>query len=138
MISCERVLNQSDRDIEILSLYRIRKLALDLTGLNPSFVDMCPKSCMAFTGDSQSHTTCSYKDCNEPCYKSQQSSKAKPKLRTTMLYMPITPIIQAYYANAETSHEMRHRDYCLKQALHALAVSAVIPKATAKRRKCSL
>ena len=114
--------------IEILSLYRVRKLALDLTGLKPSFVDMCPKSCMAFTGDSQSHTTCSYKDCNEPRYKSQQSSKAKPKPRTTMLYMPITPIIQAYYANAETSHEMRHRDYCLKQALNALAVSAGVKK----------
>jgi hypothetical protein len=33
---------------EILSLYRVRKLAEKLAGLKPSFVDMCPKSCMAF------------------------------------------------------------------------------------------
>ena len=45
-----------------------------------------------------------------------------------MLYMPITPIIQAYYANAETSHEMHYRDYCLKQALNALAVSVGVKK----------
>jgi Transposase family tnp2 len=41
-----------------------------------------------------------------------------------MMYIPITPIIQAYYANAETSHLMRHRDYCLKQILDVLAVGA--------------
>jgi hypothetical protein len=109
---------------EILSLHRVRKLALKLTGLKPSFVDMCPKSCMAFTGDSQSDSTCSYKDCNEPHYKSQQSSQAKLKPRATMLYMPITPIIQAYYANAETSHQMQHRDHCLKQTLDVLARGA--------------
>jgi hypothetical protein len=109
---------------EILSLYRVRKLAAKLARLKPSFVDMCPKSCMAFTGDSQSETTCSYKGCNEPHYRPQQSSKAKPKPRATMLFMPITPIIQAYYANAETSREMCHRDNCLKQALDALAEGA--------------
>ena len=45
-----------------------------------------------------------------------------------MLYMPITPIIQAYYANAETSHQMRHRDHCLKQTLDALAHGAGVKK----------
>jgi hypothetical protein len=113
---------------EILSLYRVRKLAEDLTGLHPSFIDMCPKSCMAYTGDSHSQSTCSYKDCNELRYKPQQSSTAKPKPRATMLYMPITPIIQAYYANAETSHEMRHRDECLKSTLDLLASGAGVKK----------
>jgi hypothetical protein len=113
---------------EILSLYKVRKLALELTGLKPSFVDMCPKSCMAFTGNSHSGSTCSYKDCNEPRYRSQQSSKAKPKPRATMLYMPITPIIQAYYANAETLHQMCHRDNCLKQTLDILAEGAGVKK----------
>jgi Transposase family tnp2 len=106
---------------EILSLYMVRKLALKLTGLKTSFVDMCPKSCMAFTGDSQSESACSYKNCNEPRYKSQRSSKAESKPRATMLYMPIIPIIQAHYANAETSHDMRHRDHVLQQTLGAVA-----------------
>jgi hypothetical protein len=113
---------------DILSLHKAKKLASNLTGLRPSFVEMCPKSCMAFTGDLQSATTCSYKDCNERCYKSQQSSKAKPEPKAKMLYVPIIPIIQAYYANADTSHQMRHRDNCLKQTLDALAESVGVKK----------
>ena len=117
---------------EILSLYKVKQLAMDLTGIRPTFVDMCPNSCMAFTGDAKSQSTCSYshngKDCTEPRYKSAKNSRAKPKPRATMLYMPITPIIQAFYANAETSKEMRHRDHCLQQALDALAQGAGVKK----------
>jgi hypothetical protein len=117
---------------EILSLYKVKQLAMNLTGIKPSFVDMCLNSCMAFTGDAKSQQACSYthnsKDCTEPHYRSVRGSRAKPKPRATMLYMPITPIIQAYYANAETSHEMHHRDHCLKQTLDALAQGAGIKK----------
>ena len=109
---------------DILSLHKVKKLASNLTGLSSSNVDMCPKSCMAFTGDSRSATSCSYKDCNERRYKSQQSVKAKPKPQATMLYVPIIPIIQAYYGNEATASQMRHRDNCLKSALEALARGA--------------
>jgi Transposase family tnp2 len=123
-----RVLSDATQE-EILSLYSVRKLALDLGGLQPSFVDMCPKSCQAFTGESESDTICTHiykgQECNEPRYLPQRgSSRAKPKPRAKMLYMPITPIIQAYFANADTSHEMRHRDNVLKQALDVLASGA--------------
>jgi hypothetical protein len=68
---------------DILSLYKVRKLASDLTGLKQSFVDMCPKSCMAFTGESKTQSTCSYshngKVCGESRYILAQSSRAKPK-----------------------------------------------------------
>ena len=119
--------------MEILSLYKVRQLASDLAGLTPSFVEMCPNSCQAYTGEFESDTMCTHsckgKVCNEPHYLPQWgSSKAKPKPRSTMLYMPIMPMIQAYYANAETSHEMHHRDNCLKQALKAIAVGAGVNK----------
>ena len=117
---------------EILSLYKVKQLAMTLTGLKPSFVEMCPRSCMAFTGKFKDQSTCSYshngKDCNVSRYKPTQGPRAKPKPKATMLYVPITPIIQAYYANAETSHEMRHRDFCLKQTLEALAKCAGVKK----------
>ena len=120
-----QVLAEATKEV-ILSLYKARKLASKLTGIKASFVDMCPKSCMAFTGASDSQSTCSYsrsgKDCNEPRYQPNHgSSKAAPKPRATMLYMPIMPMIQAFYANVETSHEMRYQDHCLKQTLEALA-----------------
>jgi hypothetical protein len=112
---------------EILSLYKVKQLAMDLTGIKPSFVDLCPKSCMAFTGGAKvnklAHTVVIAKTVLNHIIE-LRSSRAKPKPRATMLYMPITPIIQAYYANAETSHEMCHRDHCLKQTLDALAQGA--------------
>ena len=113
---------------EILSLYKVKQLAMDLTGLRPSFVEMCPRSCMAFTGKYQSQAACSYthngKGCNEARYRTTQGPRAKPKPRATMLYVPIIPIIQAYYANADTSYQMRHRDNCLKSVLNVLAKGA--------------
>ena len=119
--------------VAILSLYKARKLATKLTGIKPCFVDMCPKSCMVFTGKFQSQSTCSYshngKVCNEPCYQPNHgSSRVAPKARATMLYMPIMPMIQAYYANKDTSHEMCHHDHCLKQTLEALAEGAGVKK----------
>ena len=127
-----RVLSRAT-GVEILNLYKVRQLALDLAGLTPSFVEMCPNSCQAYTGEFESATMCTHirkgKVCNEPRYLPQRgSSKAKPKPRSTMLYMPIMPMIQAYYANAETSHEMCHRDNCLKQTLNAIATGAGVNK----------
>ncbi|KAH9030874.1 hypothetical protein EDB83DRAFT_2168704, partial [Lactarius deliciosus] len=45
---------------EILSLYMVRKLAIELTGLSSQLVDMCPKSCMAFTGEFKDLHSCIY------------------------------------------------------------------------------
>ena len=45
---------------EILSLYMVRKLAIELTGLSFQLVDMCPKSCMAFTGEYKDLNSCIY------------------------------------------------------------------------------
>ncbi|KAF8257585.1 hypothetical protein EI94DRAFT_1817394 [Lactarius quietus] len=36
---------------EILSLYMVQKLAIEVTGLSSRLVNMCPRSCMAFTGE---------------------------------------------------------------------------------------
>jgi hypothetical protein len=44
-------------------------------------------------------------------------------------YMPITLVIQAYYSNEITAHEMCHRDHCLQQTLDVVAQGAgVKPK----------
>jgi hypothetical protein len=95
---------------KLLSLYAVRKLAEKLTGLSPSFIDMCPRSCIAYTGDFQSQTLCTHshdgKICNEPRYKQTQGPRAIPKPRAQMLYIPIIPILQTCYSVADTSKEM--------------------------------
>jgi len=45
-----------------------------------------------------------------------------------MLYMPIIPVIQAYYANEDTSTAMHHRDNVLKQTHDIFAKGAGVKK----------
>ena len=104
-----QVLSEATQE-EILSLYKVKQLAMDLTGICTliaawHLLEMPRVNQLA-------HIVIMAK-CTEPCYKSVRNSRAKPKPRATMLYMPITPIIQAFYANVETTKEMQHRDRCL-------------------------
>ena len=79
---------QDASGIEILSLHNIRKLASGLTGLEPTYVDICSKSCIAYVGKYAEDTTCPYKRdgknaCGESQYKLHQpgSKTEKPKAR---------------------------------------------------------
>ena len=69
-------------------------------------VDMCPKSCMAFTGDFKDLQSCTYiRDkklgpCGQPCYDKNHKPRAQ------MLYTPITPVIQSLYMDKEMAEAM--------------------------------
>lgn len=60
--------------IEILSLYKVESLAESLTGLHPCDIDMCPKSCIAYTGKYSQLKKCEYissatkERCDTPRY----------------------------------------------------------------------
>jgi hypothetical protein len=105
-----KVLEASSK-IEILSLFRVRKLAASLTGFHPTKVDMCPKSCIAYTGsykdlESCLHISTSGVLCGSPRFKSGSGTKRKPIAQVTIL--PVMETIKALFANAETSHKIRH------------------------------
>ena len=106
--------------IEILTLYAVRKLAIELTGLSSQMVDMCPKSCMAFTGEFKDLQFCTYirgkglGPCGQPRYDKYHKPRAQ------MLYTPITPVIQSLYMNTEMAEAMRYRHRHLEKALKKL------------------
>ncbi|EDQ98532.1 uncharacterized protein LACBIDRAFT_299512 [Laccaria bicolor S238N-H82] len=60
---------QSNLDTEILSLHQVKKLSQRLTGFYPKKVDMCPKSCIAYTGEYKDLDKCPYtfSQAKEPC-----------------------------------------------------------------------
>ncbi|KAH8978361.1 hypothetical protein EDB86DRAFT_3090785 [Lactarius hatsudake] len=105
---------------EILSLYMVQKLAVELTGLSSQLVDMCPKSCMAFTGEFKDLRSCIHiRDkrlgpCGEPRYDKNGHPRAQ------MLYTPITPVIQSFYMNQKTAKAMQYRHEHLQRALKNL------------------
>jgi hypothetical protein len=108
---------------KILFLYLANKLAISLTELIPIRTDMCPASCIAYTGRYENYDTSPYplgKNilCGKPHYKTQATSFGKKKPYAQVITLPIIPTIKALYANAETFILLRQRDTHLKQALH--------------------
>jgi hypothetical protein len=111
---------QDATGIEILSLYMVRKLAIELSGLSSQLVDMCPKSCMAFTGNFKDLHSCIYVRDKRlgPCGQPRYDKKGHP--RAQMLYTPITSVIQSLYKNKEMAEAMRYRHRHLQEALKKL------------------
>src|SRR6266576_2688983 len=77
-----------------------RVKAMDLSGLKPHKIDMCPESCMAYTGEYEMMMNCCYVKekvaaCNEPRY----SGRGRP--RAQMIYISFLDVIKAMFANAE-------------------------------------
>jgi Transposase family tnp2 len=105
----------------ISSLYMARKLAAELTGLEPIKIDMCPSSCIAYVGEYRDCTTCPFirkgkTPCGKARYKLSSGKKSKPCAQFALL--SIVPIIKALFANAESAQLLRQRDTLLKEALH--------------------
>jgi hypothetical protein len=110
--------------LEILSLYKVQKLAMQIADFCPTKVDMCPKSCIAYTGPYRDLDKCPFfiksqganTICNEPRYRNGDTNKRKPRAQVQIL--PVMSTIHAMFHNADTAKQLRHRDSCLKQALH--------------------
>ena len=105
---------------EVFSLFRVRKLAASLTGFYTTKIDMCPKSCIAYTGaykplDACPHVSTSGVLCGAPRFKSGSKATKRPIAQVTIL--PVMETVKALYANSEMAHKIRNRDACLRAAL---------------------
>jgi hypothetical protein len=119
---------QSATGTEILSLHSARKLAMALTDLKPSQIDMCPRSCIAYTGEFEKLESCPYvldgKVCGELRYKTKSKPTGENRPRAQMMYLSVITAIKAMFANVEFSRLLRHRDKCLQTALHLVATAS--------------
>lgn len=128
---------QDASHIEIQSLYLARKLAVQITGLVPNNVDICPRSCIAYTGEFAALDACPFvrererEPCGQARYKSRSpQSRSKLQPRAQMLTLPVMSTIKAMYSNFETAKLMRHRDRCLQSVLHLLATASGLVERT--------
>ena len=113
---------------EIMSLYRVRRLGMQIANIEPRQVDMCPKSCIAYTGDYSGLMECPYirsgskVPCGEKRYKDENPYRprrvSKPRAQVTIL--PILPSIQALFAHTTSSRHLRMRDTILQEVLKML------------------
>lgn len=113
---------------KILPLSKVKKLAESLTGFISRKIDMCPRSCIAYTGPYKQMDRCPYihqnakgQPCNEARYRTMPSGRLKAWAQVQIL--PIMATIRAMFANADTSRLLRLRDSCLQQALHVVGTA---------------
>ncbi|PPQ87964.1 hypothetical protein CVT24_012954, partial [Panaeolus cyanescens] len=92
---------EDDPNRDIYSHHRIKNELASLTGIVPMVHDMCPGSCMAYTGPYSDRDKCDY------CGTSRLDDQGKP--RQKFYTMPIGPQLQSRFSNPETAELMGHR-----------------------------
>src|SRR6266576_804414 len=91
---------QNATKVEILSLHAVKRLAMDLSGINAKKYDVCPNSCMAYTGEHATETKCCHVKKNIACNESRFNNKKKP--RAQMIYVSCFDMIKALYLLGRT------------------------------------
>ena len=89
--------------LDINSHYAITRRLAVLSGIEPSYYDCCPKSCIAYTGDYALSQQCPL--CSQTRFR--EGPQQKP--RRQFCYIPIIPRLQNFFANTKTIEELLYR-----------------------------
>lgn len=105
-----RSMERQGIDMTMPSLHTVKEQMREMTGVHPIMHDMCPNSCIAYTGPLSGLESCS--SCQTPRYDQETllSSNGKTKKpQRQFLTIPIGPQIQALYRTKEGAEAMRYR-----------------------------
>jgi hypothetical protein len=86
------------------SFYQTQKTLAEWSGINAIECDMCPNSCIAYTGPFADLEKCPYKDCSKPNKLCHGIRQASAKFWT----IPIGPFLQSLCRNPKTAKEMKY------------------------------
>ena len=111
---------EGDRTADGIPTYeQVKKLVGQLTGITAVKTDMCPKSCVAYTGPFEKLLECPL--CREPRYEPIALDRTKRVARRTFLTFPLGPQLQSLWASPETAHAMRYRNQQTQRNLAQVA-----------------
>ncbi|KAE8217618.1 hypothetical protein CF319_g8336 [Tilletia indica] len=96
---------QKHAKVKIKTLYLARQLVEETSGLTPIAVDMCPASCVGFTGPRQHMTHCPM--CGLARYRYVGARRTQVAVKTYN-YVPYLPRLRAYFGNEAWSRLMRY------------------------------
>ncbi len=92
------------------SLYKVKENIKEITGVYPIMHDMCPNTCMAYTGPFSHLETCT--KCQTPRYDPEAlatSGGIKKVPQRQFLTLPIGPQLQSLWRTPEGARAMRYR-----------------------------
>lgn len=103
-------LGLEDDQNQIPTLFKVKEEILQITGVYPMMHDMCPNSCMAYTGPLSDKTSCI--KCAHPRYDPEvlaASGGRDKKPQRQFLTLPIGTQLQAMWRTEEGGKNMRYR-----------------------------
>ncbi|EAU90253.2 hypothetical protein CC1G_11577 [Coprinopsis cinerea okayama7 len=99
-----------------LSLYKVRKLVEDISGVVPVYDDMCVNSCYAFVGQFADLDHCPH--CNEPRWNQTALAQTGKKIpRQRQCTIPLGPQCQTLRASEEGAAAMSYRHRKVEELL---------------------
>ena len=93
------------------------RLLESVTGIHALRCDMCPNTCLAFTGPFATIEACPI--CKEPRYEPGDTARQPRTARRTFCTFPLGPQLQAMWASPENARLMRHRAMETKKIINA-------------------
>jgi hypothetical protein len=109
------------RDL-IISFDQVKRRIQRLSGVVPIEHDMCPESCVAYTGPYEELDNCPR--CSTPRYIAGETKKAQRRFST----VPIGPVIQALYGSREIAEHMHYLERRLAQNVEYVRAHGKLPK----------
>jgi hypothetical protein len=96
---------------KILSLYEVKKLVAEITGVYSIEDHMCINSCMAYVGPYANLESCPFPECGEPRYDQNILAKSDRKAPRRVFHtIPLGPQLQALCRSKEGAQARRYRD----------------------------
>lgn len=116
-------------DDKVLSYFQVRKLVAELSGVVAVEDDMCPNSCIAYTGPFKTLENCP--TCGEPRYdpvKLTASNGHKKVPRQRVSTIPLGPQLQALRRTQEGSERAQYRDNLTQTIIPEIDADGGIPR----------
>jgi hypothetical protein len=113
---------------EILSFQSVEKLIAQYTGVEPIEQDMCPESCLAFTGPYADEDNCPMCGVSRWDQVKLRASGGRVKVAARkFVTIPLGPQLQAQYRNPESARSMRYLHERTQEVLAELRQTGTIP-----------
>lgn len=96
----------------LLSFESCRQKTIELSGVSTLANDMCPGTCIAYTGPFADLDRCSSEECQQPRFETKVTSQGRQEEvpRKKFMTIPIGPQMQAAFRHPDSAYNMSYRE----------------------------
>ncbi|KZV60743.1 hypothetical protein PENSPDRAFT_593394, partial [Peniophora sp. CONT] len=103
---------------------QVKAKITEITGIVPIVYDMCPNSCIAYTGPLASLDRCPYKECREFRYDQQKLASDGSRIARRQFHtIPLGPQLQCLKRSAKRAEELRYLERRMAEIAEELNIN---------------